>query len=413
MMSAFHAGYALGGPFGAGLVARAGPIRAVAALCSIVSAIALVHVVFVTLPMWIGLRLVHGACFAVLVPIVESWINASTPRERRGSVLTLYGLTFLIGGALSQQLLNLAEPMGFALFALVSILAALALVPVTLATVSEPKGLAPSHMGLSELWRLSPLGVAGVVVSGASVAAFWGVGPAYAQGIGQSDASLSVFMSVTLGAVVLTQWPLGWLSDRVDRRLVVIGAFAAVTLASALLALSGPNLALLLALAALFGASVQPTYSLCVAHVNDRAPADRLVTVAGGLILAHGVAAAAGPVVAGTVMSAIGPGGLFAFTGALAGAFVLFGLFRLTRTRAVAAGDRDACADAPARPTRSGGSTRGGMGRRSSPRVATQPSSRPTLEPPQREKEHERDGGRDQDGAQTAEPVGEEQEHGE
>ena len=348
MMSAYFAGYAAGAWLGPPLVAAAGPIRTFAGLTSVVSAIALTHLLWVDLAAWTAMRLLHGACFAVLVLVVEAWINAATPSRSRGRVLSLYGLVFLAGGAASQPLLNLAPPEGFALFCLVSILASLALVPITLTTVVEPRGLAPRRMGPRALWAASPLGAAGVAASGLAVAAFWGLGPAYAQGLRLSDARLSAFMTAALGGAILTQWPLGWLSDRVDRRLVVAAAALGAAAATAALGLGAWPYPVLLALAAVFGALTLPLYSLCVAHVNDRAPADAVVAVAGGLVLLYGAAAAIGPLAVGLAMEALGPEGLFLALAGVLGALALFGLGRLARRDAVAAEpDKAAYAEAP------------------------------------------------------------------
>ena len=345
LTSGYYAGYAAGAVLGAALVRRAGPVRTFAALASLVSAMTLVHALVPSVPAWVLLRIATGARFAVLVLVVEAWINAATPTHARGRTLSLYGLTFLMGGAGSQQLLNIADPAGFALFAVASILVSLSLVPVTLARVREPEGLGGGRLGLGALWSASPFGVASVIAVAAAVAAFWGLGPAYARAAGLDDAALSVFMSAALGAAALTQWPMGWLSDRVDRRLVLIGALAIAALSSGALWLLAPTGPVLIALAAMFGAGVQPAYSLAVAHANDRLPG-RAVEVAGGLILPYGMAAAAAPLLAGAAMDAAGPGALFGTLALTTGGTALLGAARLRRA-AVPEADKRAYEESP------------------------------------------------------------------
>jgi len=336
MMSAYFAGYMLGSIFIPRRVQSVGHIRAFAAFASIASAIALVHVLFVSAWPWTVLRILHGFCYAGLILVVESWLNGATDNHHRGRVLSIYQLTLMVGWAVSQTLLGAASPAGFALFLLISIFLSLSLVPITLGKVTSPGTITASRVSLRRLLAISPLGVAGVFVLGVVSSAFFGMGPVFAHDIGLEPGGIAVFMTATmLGAIVL-QWPLGWLSDQVDRRQIIIWTAAGTAAASfALVSQAGDSLYHLLPFAFVFGALSLPAYSLCVSHVNDHIGKDALVATASGLILVYGAGSALGPFAASLVMGQLGPGGLYLFAGIVELLFVVFGFYRLTQRSAV------------------------------------------------------------------------------
>ena len=333
IMSAYFVGYAVGSFLAPPLVERVGHIRTFAALASIASAIALAHAMFVDPAAWTLLRVAHGACYAGLIMVVESWINASTDQRYRGRVLATYSVVLYAAWALSQPLLNLAPPTGFVLFCIVSICLSLALVPIALMRAGGPGVIAASRRGLGRLYEISPVGVAGALVVGLVTGALWGMGPTFAQRIGLSDAGISAFMGLTMLGALALQWPLGWLSDYVGRRPVMLGACLAAGTASLALVwgVERPSSPLLYALSFLFGGFSITMYSLAIAHVNDHIEADELIAAASGLVLVYGVGAALGPFSASLAMGCLGPSGLFLFTATILFGFVGFDIYRMLR----------------------------------------------------------------------------------
>jgi len=352
IMSGFYLGMSLGS-FGAGrLIEQAGHIRVFAALASLGSAAALVHLLVIDPIAWVLVRTVTGFCFAGLIIVVESWLNASATTENRGTVLSVYAVCSMSAGVIGQFLFTLANPAAFTLFVLVSILMSLALVPISLsratAPVSEDEQEKPS---IRRLWEFSPFGAIAMLLAGATFGAFYGIAPLYAQrnGLGQTEIAL-LMSAFTLGGLAL-QFPLGMLSDRVNRRLVVISATAFACLLLIGLALGGtlPGPALYGAFFAI-GAAILPAFSVIVAHVNDRAPITALIAVSGGLILMQGIGAAAGPVIAGSLMERLGPSGLLYFMAFLQGATALYGLVRIYLVEGPALDDKTGFAPAPITP---------------------------------------------------------------
>ncbi len=339
VMSAFFLGFVAGSIWAPRLVQAVGHIRTFAALASLASAAALGFVLVVEPLAWVLLRAIGGACYAGMVIVVESWLNASTDRAHRGRVLALYGVVFYGAWAASQQLLNLAPASGFALFCLVSILLSLALVPITLTRADVPGVVEADRAPLRRLFQISPLGLAGAFTLGVAMSAYWGMAPSFGQAVGMSEATISLFLTATLVGALAAQWPLGRLSDRTDRRRVVLAATLLAGLAAAGLAAAVDRPAAFVALAVVLGGAAMPLYSLCVAHVNDQIDQREVVAAASALILVYGVGSAIGPFAASVVMGLLGPRGLFAFMAAVLAVFLGYGLHRLVVAAAPAEKD--------------------------------------------------------------------------
>ena len=233
VMSGYYAGLLVGSLRVPVLVARVGHVRVFAALLSLGSTTILIQAMFVDPVTWFLMRLLTGYCFAGAFIVAESWLNGSASNEKRGQLLSLYMVVQMGFMAAGQFLLNLADPKGFDLFILVSVLISIAAVPMLLTAVAAPTVSAPRKIGLLGLYRLSPLGVVGIAAVGMANGGLYAMGPVFGNEEGLSVAAISVFMaSVILGGVVL-QVPIGRLSDRVDRRWVI----AAVAMLTSMVAL--------------------------------------------------------------------------------------------------------------------------------------------------------------------------------
>jgi len=312
IMALYFVGYIGGSLYSSRLVNRIGHIRTFAALGSVASASALLHAVFIEPWTWMVLRAITGFCLAGLVMVAESWLNHAASNTNRGGVLATYMVVSLGAMAIGQFLLNLAPPGGANLFILVSVLISIFLVPV-MVTRSNPPPIVPTPpMSLKRLFGISPTGIVGCLSTGLINGAFWGMGAVFAQMYGMQDREISVFMAVVILGGIITQWPLGKLSDRLDRRVVIIGIAFATVLTSFGLAYPGSveNVPILL-LGLLFGMATFPLYAVSIAHVNDQLPSNEFVSASSTLLLTYGIGAAFGPFLSSTAMSALGPGGLF------------------------------------------------------------------------------------------------------
>jgi MFS family permease len=332
LMSGYYVGFLAGSTLTPKLLARVGHIRVFGALASLASVAILIHAMLVQPTAWGLMRLVSGFCYAGLYVVAESWLNNQATNETRGQLLSVYMVVTLGGMGLGQGLLNVADPGGPYLFMLVSILISLAVAPMLLSARPGPRLAALTRVSLRQLYRISPLGVVGMLATGIAQGAFFGMAAVYGREVGFPVREISLFIGFWLFGGVLLQWPIGWLSDAFDRRRVL----AAVTLAAAFLALLGPLLVGrsevgLLAAVALFGGLNLPMYSLCLAHTNDFLAPEQVVAASGTLVLVGGIGAALGPITAATMMSLIGPDGFFWWLAIVHGAIGLFALWRMTR----------------------------------------------------------------------------------
>ncbi|MBF9196979.1 MFS transporter [Microvirga terrestris] len=312
--AAFWAGIVLGSLWAGRVIHQVGHTRAFSALAAIAASAALLHLLVISPAMWIAARAVTGFCFAGLFIVVESWLNASATVQTRGQVLSLYSMTGLVAGIGGQMLLPAGDPHGFRLFCFVAILISLALVPTALSRATAPAhAVSDTRINLMQLYRQSPFGVVAAVLCGVTTSSFFALGPVWAQERGLDTMGVAIFMACgTLGGFATT-YPLGWLSDRMDRRHVIIGASAmAASILFVLIhfvPLDGPTW-LVFAYVTIFGGSVIPTYSIVTAHVNDMVEPGEFVAAAGGLLILLGIGATIGPVIAGMAMTEFGRFGL-------------------------------------------------------------------------------------------------------
>lgn len=326
--TAYFAGLTVGSLRVSPLIARVGHIRAFAAFVSIFSASTLAYAIHRDIALWAALRFIDGFAVAGVFICLESWLNERADQESRGVVLASYMIALYLGQAIGQFLLNLSDAKPSLPFMAAAILLSLALVPVALTRITQPVIEELRPLGLRGLYTISPLGVVGATATGMMLGAFYGLGAVFARRLGMDISDTANFMSLVILGGVLLQWPLGKLSDRLDRRRVIVGSFAATALVCMFITLTdSPGLRLLIA-GLFFGGLSFALYPLCVAHTNDHlTPAER-IGASGGLVLAYSIGAAAGPLVAPAAMLLWGPGGLFFFIGACALTLTLFGLWR-------------------------------------------------------------------------------------
>lgn len=336
IMSGYFLGFVLGTFFVPGIIRRVGHIRMFAALASIASAITLMHGLFVHPVLWLLLRMVSGVTIVGLYIVIESWLNEQTPNDQRGHVFSAYITTTLIGLGIGQVLLLAGDISSLHLFALGSVLLSLGLVPVALTRVSEPTIKPAQRLGLKALYAASPLGVVGCVFAGLGAGAFWGLGAVFAAGIGLGPAGIAGFMGLTILGGIIMMWPVGRLSDRFERRTVlmwvcILSAMAAA-LATALTAIE-PTWVMLGGL--VYGAFGFSIYALSAAHTNDHVEPEQMLEVSSSLQLLWGSGAIVGPIAAGLLMQFTGPEALLPFMAVAALIPGIFARYRMSVRAAV------------------------------------------------------------------------------
>lgn len=316
--SAYFIGFTLGCWRGALVIRRAGHVRAFAAIVAIASTSALVHALLHDPFIWWFVRMLSGACIAMLFMIIESWLNEKATNESRGMIFSIYTAINLAMVSVGQVLIALGNPGGFPLFLLASILISWAAVPLALSRSESPAPIEKVGVRIGYLFRLSPVGFLGCFAVGATNGAFWAMAPVFAQGDQQNPTLAAIFIAVSVIAGALAQYPLGKLSDRMDRRRMILAVAALAAVSGVLLAVfGGDSRTLLMVTGFAFGMFAFPLYSLCVAHANDFVDNKSFVEAASGLLLTWAAGAVIGPIAASTVISVVGQPGLFWFTAAV------------------------------------------------------------------------------------------------
>lgn len=326
----YFVGFLLGTLTATRLIAMVGHIRVFSALAAIAAAGTLALVLYIDPYSWMAIRFVMGFCFSGLFTVIESWLNGAASNEARGRVLSTYGFVDLVAATGSQLLLPVLGADGFQAMAVTAILLTLSLVPIAITPTAAPAAVAPRNTAFWAVWRISPLAFVGCFVVGLTNSAFRTVGPLYAHEIGLGIAGVAFFMSAGIAGGAILQMPLGWLSDRFDRRRVMLFATAGASLAGVVLAaFSGTTEIIAYGTALLFGAFAMPLYSLSAAHANDFAKPDQYATVAAGLLFTFAIGAAMGPALGSLAVGYLGPPGLFVYIAVAHASLIVYALIRM------------------------------------------------------------------------------------
>lgn len=337
MGAAYFLGFTLGCLKGGDLVKRVGHVRVFLAMTALGSSAPLVHGLLLNPAAWGLLRMLTGFCFAVLYVVIESWLNESSTNENRGVVFSTYVMISLSVLAAGQMMTLLYEPTGFQLFAIASVLVSLGAIPVALSTAPTPAQPHSVELNLPKLYRISPAASIGCLTTGLANGAFWSLAPLFTESVSSQTSLAAWFMTSTVIGGALFQWPLGYASDKIGRRKILLVAAVIGVVISIFVFDAVDNLTFVTTnlVGFAWGAIAFPLYAISVAHANDYVDADDYVMVSSGLLLLYGLGAIVGPFVASAIMTATDGSGLYVFTGAVHLAMVVFVIHRMIRRESV------------------------------------------------------------------------------
>jgi len=327
IMSVYYCGYIAGWYIVPSMIRAVGHIRVFAGFASLASTTILVQGLFVDPYLWILVRLVSGVSFVGLFIVAESWLNNIASNKRRAQILSAYMFVIHFGLFSGQFLINLGSIETMGLFVLISVLISLSLLPVTLANKPSPEFEDSESLPLKELIGISPFCIACVLVSGLSAASFLTLGPIYAKSLGLSLPEISFFMASYIVGCALIPLLTGWLSDRIERRRVII----AVTLFGLCVSVLAYSFTSLLIVASfLFGGCVASIYSISAAHMNDRLKPSQITSATASLILVNGVSSCIAPIVLAVMLDVYGAHVFFVFLSVAFALLAVFGVYRET-----------------------------------------------------------------------------------
>ena len=331
VMSAYFAGFLVSSRATPRLIGRVGHVRVFAALGSTISAALILFPALEHPVAWALLRAALGFCFCGVYITAESWLNTATTAANRGSALSAYMIVQTAGIVVAQALLGLPDPTGFVLFIIPSVLVSISFAPILLSVGPTPAFASTKSMSLANLYRASPLGVVSMFLLGGIFSAQFGMSALYATQVGLGTGRLSAFLAAFYVGAFLLQIPIGWLSDRIDRRRLILAVAAGGAGAGTFGLVSGGAFPALLSAAFVMGGLANPLYALVLAYVNDAVEYEDMAAASGGLLFVNGVGAILGPVGLGALMGAVGPRGFWGFSAVLLAAISLYAAFRMAR----------------------------------------------------------------------------------
>ncbi len=331
IMSAYFVGFLFSSKMTPELIRRVGHVRVFAALGSMVSAVLILYPALTEVWAWTIGRVIIGFCFCGVYITAESWLNDSSDNATRGKSLSVYMIVQMAGIVAAQYIVTMGDVSGFILFIVPSVLVSLAFAPILLSVRPTPAFDQAKPMTLRHLVAASPLASLGMFLLGGIFSAQFGMAAVYGTQAGFTVSQISLFISVIYIAALVAQYPIGWISDRIDRRILIIGT-TLIGGIGGLLAFAAPgNFGLVLVAAALVGGSSNPLYALLIAYANDYLEKEDMAAASGGLLFINGLGAIAGPLLVGMIMNRLGPEGFWLFLALLSFGIALYAVYRMTQ----------------------------------------------------------------------------------
>ena len=325
--SALYAGIFVGSLWIDRWIAKVGHIRSFVLSAALISALVLFQSLWINPYYWVSIRFLGGICTAGIFIVIESCLLMQASPAMRGIILSIYLAVFYLALSAGQLLIHISDPLGSGPFYIVALLSAASILPLTVTKIPQPVMKASPRLNTTQLFKTSPFGLTGVIVSWILLSAVYGLVPVYAKEVGLSVSEIGNLMALLIFGGLSFQWPLGHLADQTCRRKVLIAVSLLATISCCAIAFSGFSSPFwLFGLLFLFGGFSFTIYPLSMAHACEKVTEDQIVSATGGFVLCYGAGAIAGPLMAPIAMDCLGANGLFYFLGAISLCLVFVGL---------------------------------------------------------------------------------------
>ena len=336
VMSAYFLGFLGASRLVPELIRRVGHVRVFAALASFISAVLIAYPLLANPIFWSLGRVVIGFCYCGVYITAESWLNNSVNNDNRGQALSLYMIVQMIGIVAAQGVLALGDPNGYSLFIVISILVSISFAPILLSISPTPAFERTKAMSLLQLFKNSPLGCVGMFLLGGVFSAQFGMSAVFGSQIGLSLSQISLFVAAFYIGAMIFQYPIGWISDRMDRRLLILLISAFSAFGSICAYFAGDYFFALVFAAFLVGGLSNPLYSLLIAHANDFIEYEDMASASAGLLFVNGIGAILGPLIIGYAMESFGAEIFFIIIFLLMVTLAFYAGYRMTQRATVA-----------------------------------------------------------------------------
>ena len=352
LFSGYFLGYFVGAFYCPKLINSVGHIRTFSAFASLASLSALIHVTFVNPYVWIFGRFLTGFSIIAIFIVTESWLNDRATNRNRGQILSLYMIITYVAFATGNLLLNVSSPTKYEPFILISVLFSIALVPILLAKKKTPKFKKTASMSIKELYRISPFGSFAMICTGFIYSAVLTLASVYAANMNLTIYEISILLTLIVAAGAIFQWPIGYISDRMDRKVIIASGILAIIFCILAILFSGTSFSnaftqnltkfnyfsttlektkLFLSITLMAGMTLT-FFPIILAYVNDNITKDKFVAAGSGLNIVFGVGAIFGPILCSITMQLLGANGFFVYIILFLTLMVIFGLYRITRS---------------------------------------------------------------------------------
>lgn len=314
------------------IIEKVGHIKSYASFAAMIAVLAAFQAIFLNPLFWLVIRFLVGFFIAGLFINIESWLLNQSSQNNKGKILSIYMISYYASQSIGQLLLNLSNPKTITPFAIIIILSAFSMVPICMSKIKDPIIEKNSPFNIFQLFKTAPIGGFGSLIAGFISGPIYGLIPIYVKEIGFSISQTSTVMSFTILGGILLQLPIGQLSDKIDKKkILLIVSFLTAIFAFLISIKSTYSFLSISLLLTSFGALSFSIYPVSTTHTSDISDQKNIVSAIASLCLSYSIGAIFGPVIASYSMKIFGAKGLFIYLSSMSISLFIYSYFYLLK----------------------------------------------------------------------------------